>query len=572
MTVPVLWVTRHPDTVMARGYADQGMLEAIIDRSLWRPPGSFEVTHHIVEGNDWPDVRGAVVILPARHHACDDDVAWFIERLDKLDWSLVVLAGDEEWVFPWQRIPELSTRKVWVMQPRPEHAELSGLVPGGWSPGTRESLARYEVEALERPIDWFFAGQVTHERREQCVKALTYLGSGILHETEGYMQGMEIEQFRRLMASAKVAPCPSGPYTVDTNRPLEALECGTVPVCDTISPRGPRFDYWSLVFGPGHPLLTIEDWAELPRFIEMVVEDGWASRSNHTFAWWQQWKRDICYRFHTQLRELQPDAERVHDHNDDITAIITTSPVASHPDTSIIEQTVASIRQQLPTTEIVIVADGVRPEQENLRADYDEYLRRLLWKCNFEWHNVVAVLLPEWVHQANAVRRALEFVRTPQILFVEHDTPLEGEIDWHELTDVVASGKAECIRLHFDVDIHPEHRYLMLDPDPVNVIGENSLVGVPLIRTVAWWQRPHLASTRFYRDKVMAHFTETSRTMIEDRLYGVVESNWRDNGAAGWWDWRIFIYADYNGDGEGIKRSGHLDARGAASKFDMVYE
>ena len=55
--------------------------------------------------------------------------------------------------------------------------------------------------------------------------------------------------------------------------------------------------------------------------------------------------------------------------------IVTTSPVPSHPSTSDIEHTIGSIREHLPTAEIVIVADGVRQEQQDRRKTYEHYLR-----------------------------------------------------------------------------------------------------------------------------------------------------------------------------------------------------
>lgn len=144
MIVPVFWVSRH-DNILARGYADSGLLEEILNRSLWRVPGGVDFQHYEMRLEEWPDVEGAVVVLPARHHASPEDVDWFVERVEKLKWSIVVLAGDEEAVWPFERLPETDTRKLWIMQPRDVHSHLSGLIPGGWSPGTREGLRRWKL-------------------------------------------------------------------------------------------------------------------------------------------------------------------------------------------------------------------------------------------------------------------------------------------------------------------------------------------------------------------------------------------------------------------------------------------
>lgn len=563
MIVPVFWVSRHDD-ILARGYADEGLLEAILDRSLWRVPGGVDFEHHEVRGDEWPEVEGAVVILPARHHV--NDVEWFKERLDALKWSVIVFAGDEEWTFPVDEFPESATRRVWVMQPRPEHEHLSGLIPGGWSPGTRESLATYREDADKREFSWAFLGQVRdNKRRQQCVGMLKRLSGGMLLATDGYMQGVPIEEYRRYIASAKVIPCPSGPFTVDTNRHLEAMEAGSIPICDMISPNGPKFDYWKLVFGEGHPLPTTMDWSHAPTMIRRLARNpAFVRTSNRIYSFWQQKKRDWAYAMDRDIRAVANVYEVGRENDDWVTAIVTTSPTESNPDTSHIETTISSIREQLPRAEIVVVADGVRPEQEHLRGAYDQYLRRLLWLTNFEWPNVLPVLMPEWSHQANCVRKALEYVTTPQVLFVEHDTPLIGGIDWWGLCGVIDSGVAEAIRFHIDETIHKDHKRMMLDLRTVEVESWDGHK-VPLRRTFQWWQRPHLAATELYRDKIMPLFPETSRSMIEDHLYGVIESNIIDNGPSAWDRWKLWVYTPPGG----FKRSGHLDARGDAPKYDM---
>ena len=112
----------------------------MLDRSVWFPPDAITFDHHEVRG-DFPDVPGAVVAINCRTHASSDDVEWFTGQLDRLEWAVVLLCGDEEWVFPWQEVPETERRKVWVMQARPEHAHLSGFLPGGWYPGTTTTCA-----------------------------------------------------------------------------------------------------------------------------------------------------------------------------------------------------------------------------------------------------------------------------------------------------------------------------------------------------------------------------------------------------------------------------------------------
>ncbi|MEX2253638.1 MAG: hypothetical protein WD649_05745, partial [Thermoleophilaceae bacterium] len=420
MRVPVLWLSRHPDTILARGYADQGLLEGILDRTVWRPPDPIEFAHREVRSDEPWGSEGALVVLPARHHASSRDLGWFRQRLDRLPWSVVLLSGDEEWAFPWHLIRENERRRVWTMQPIPPHAQLAGMIPGGWYPRTRELLAPCAEEAANRPLDWFFAGQVTHARRQACAAQLRGLGGGRLEESAGYLQeAVSRADYFRLLAGAKVAPCPSGPITVDTARAFEALEAGCVPVLDARHPgRGPQFDYWQLLFGE-HPLPTIQEWEEFPGVLAREL-DAWPGNANRAFAFWQRYKRRLAHELDASIRAAAGNLPLFSVEPDDlITVVVTTSPVARHPLTDHLEQTLLSIREQLPDAEVVLAADGIRPEQEEWRAQYEEYLRRVLWLSNFEFRNTAPVLLDEWGHQANTARAALQLVTTPLVLFVE---------------------------------------------------------------------------------------------------------------------------------------------------------
>jgi hypothetical protein len=165
------------------------------------------------------------------------------------------------------------------------------------------------------------------------------------------------------------------------------------------------------------------------------------------------------------------------------------------------------------------------------------------------------------------VRAALELVTTPLVMLVEHDTPLkETPIDWAGICSFVASGEANLVRFHHEAEVLPDHERMMLGQDCIGTVDAD----LSLIRTIAWWQRPHVASTRFYRDRVMPFFTPESRTMIEDPLYGHILDDIATHGEAAWWDWRLFVY-DPNGNGRDMQRSYHLDSRGDEPKYEMTF-
>lgn len=537
-----------------RGFWDEGFLERLFDLSLWRPPCAFSFEHVMgLEAHEAPQ-DGAVVVVPAR---------WYTERIDELNerlaplsWCLVVLCGDEESAFPWRELRHEHMR-VWVQTPDPRiHGDADRVVGDYWPPEFPLRLVDQPVP--DRDLDWAFAGQVAdHPRRMECLDALSALpGDGNrLIPTDGFGEGLAYDEYVRLMTRAKIAPCPSGPFTPDTFRLYEALEAGCLPVTDRAAANRPEIDdYWSFLFGKTPPWPVIEHWSEFAALVPELLA-GWPANANRGFAWWQQQKRQLAHALADDLAVLTGTRPAPESADDRLTVVIPTSPIPSHPDTAIIEETLASVRARLPHAEILVLIDGVRAEQVDRRASYDEYVRRLLWKMNHHWENVVPLVAVEHLHQANLLRNALRLVRTPYLLFVEHDTPLCEEIPFAALVDVLASGEANAIRLHHEALVHDEHRSLYLDDAPQLVGGQ------PLWRTFQWSQRPHLASVDWYRKALADYFPPSCRTMIEDKLHGVLQDQP--------WEWsRLWTYAP-EGD---MKRSYHLDGRGADPKFEMRFE
>lgn len=236
---------------------------------------------------------------------------------------------------------------------------------------------------------------------------------------------------------------------------------------------------------------------------------------------------------------------------DDITVLIPVSPIPSNPSTEVIDQTIATVRERLPDSEIIIMFDGVAPWLMEYKTQYEAFTQAMLWKINNELNNAVPLLFDNHSHQSLMMREALKLVRTPMILFLEQDTPLHNDIPFGQLVEPVRSGYANLIRFHFEAQIHPEHQHLMLDETPQNILG------VPLLRTRQWSQRPHLASTQYYRD-ICDKYWDNQPRFIEHIMYGiVVDGNFDEH--------RMHMYAP-----EGtLVRSLHIDGRRkGAAEYD----
>lgn len=562
MIVPVVWLNYHQDTVLTHGMWDQGVIESLFTGELWRTPLTFvyhETIHGVLPG------EGAIVVIAGRFHA--HDVERINADIERLAWCLLVITSDEEAIFPWHEVvhPRLS---VWVQTPHVGvHDKLSYFLPVGWPPVAPRMLHGFRALAQERPLDWFFSGQVTHARRHQCSGALRRLPRGIrgqLLETPGFTRGLQPLSYYEHLAAAKLAPCPGGPETPDTFRLWEALEAGCLPIVDAHAGNRRGEGFWELMLGETPPFPIVGDWDDSIEIIKRELE-RWPANATRASAWWQGYKRRLALDVARDVQDLSGIEPQRDATADAITVLIPTSPIRSHPNTAIIQETIASIRSHnaLADCEIIIMCDGVREEQEKYRDAYERYLRKLVWMCEHEWPMTLPLVFDAHLHQATMTRRALEIVQTPFVLFVEHDTPLVGpEPPWEAFTRAIDSGDVNLIRLHHESQIPDEHRHLMVDRKPLRT-GD-----VPLLRTAQWSQRPHLASTSFYRDIIRTYFGPNARTMIEDVMHGVVDWQWRERREFGWAEFKLAIYAP---DGS-IQRSTHTDGRGGDPKYEMMLD
>lgn len=243
---------------------------------------------------------------------------------------------------------------------------------------------------------------------------------------------------------------------------------------------------------------------------------------------------------------------------DRLICVIPTSPVKSHPDTGLIDRTIASVRQQIgPNPLIMILADGVRAEQREMLKPYHTYVAELRRRYAgnmkyfvmefFEHRHQVGML--RWVFRKGVGTLSRDEPSAPHILFIEHDTPLTPDpIDWEEICGLLDKRELDMVRFLYEGDIHPEHRHMLTGE--VLFTPKRSY---PLTRQFS--ARPHVATWDFYR-RALEQFSPQANSFIEDKMHSVCEADTEH--------WRIGIY--YPDPPRG--RSFHLDGRQGDSKFE----
>lgn len=488
----VVWLSVDPN-IPADSYWDQTLLKELLRDCKHR----YRIT----------DQKEAIVIIPGAYQGKYIDN--INKELSKLDKCKVVITSDEENNFP---IDELKheNMQIYATYPTDKYS-----VDVEWLPIGPARMPK--VEYSPKLLDWFYAGQVNHDSRKQLVDELGKLNNGELYSTPGFAQGFSHEEYYKRMANAKAVPAPRGNISPDSFRFYEALELGAVPIPE-------NKDFWLQLF-PDMPIKIINTWQELPEIItEIATKQAYR---NQCVAWWQRKKL-----------EIKDDLIGT----PDTTVVVPVSPIASHPSTEIIDETIKSIKGQLPGARIVVTFDGVRQQQAGKTQDYHEFIEQFLRKYNGE---VYPLIFDEHTHQVGMMREALMHC-SKYIIYVEQDTPFTKDyIDWEGCKRAI--GRVHLIRFHFEAFIPEPHQYLMM--------GKVMKSPVPLIRTKQWSQRPHLTTRSFYQ-KVLTNFSHNANSFIEDKMHSVAQQFPKE--------YRLGIYSPKGS----IKRSYHTDGRAGEQKYD----
>lgn len=521
--IPYQFLSLEPNTP-ATGYWDHALIRDLLDNRTFRN----------YKGHD-----GSIVILPGAYQA--DRIVEINAYLNTLKWVVLIVTSDEENNFPVEEIKHPNI-KIYVQYPKKGRHDKFGKFPLGYTLETRKHLS-----LVEKEFDFFFSGQMTHERRVACFEALKNKPNGMVFVSKGFATGMKPELYMKFMCKAKVCPAPAGPISADSFRTYEALEAGAIPIADNISIAGDK-GYWQyLMDDPKFP--TIKDYSDLPGYIDDQLDD-FQNKANKIFAWWIKFKRDL------QLQLIEDVADLTgKKHVQELTVIIPTSFIPSHPSTAIIDETIKSVRHHWPEAEIILTFDGLRKEHEEHADQYTEYIRNALFHCNTDWGNVVPLLFDKHLHQIGMAREAMKEVKTPLLLYVEHDAPLVTDmpIDWDRLVTAILDGESNLIRFHFESVIPEPHKGMMIGKP------ENQL-----LKTMQWSQRPHLTSTAFYKRILSENFSDKANCFIEDLVHSKLHEACLIDGILGWNQWRTHIYFP---DGN-IKRSYHTDGRAGGKKYD----
>jgi hypothetical protein len=237
------------------------------------------------------EYRAFVVVPGPQNLGHEEEVNAQIQNLSRV---VLFITGDEEGMFDITKINHPNA-EIWIQYPHKKHKAYNKLPIG-----VPQHLKKLVPEYPSKDNDLYFGGQITHPRRQQLAKAIQTMPNALFKPTAGFAQGDKPIDYYRTLASAKIAPIPSGAVVIDSFRFYESIEMLCLPITDTIDPSGNSIDFYNYLFGYDIPVTYVSNWSELHKLAPELLNE-YPKNMHKVVAWWIKYKRDLGIKIMEQV-------------------------------------------------------------------------------------------------------------------------------------------------------------------------------------------------------------------------------------------------------------------------------
>ena len=242
--------------------------------------------------------RGFVVIPGPQNLNHENEVNKEIQNLSR---AVIFITGDEEGRFDISKIAHPNA-EIWIQYPHKKHKNYNKF-PIGVPKHLKQSAPKYP----SKDNDLYFGGQITdhrgvivNPRRQELAKVIETMENAIYKPTAGFAKGDKPVDYYQILASAKIAPAPSGFKVIDSFRFFEAIEMLCMPIADRVDPKGNSVDFYEDIFGQDLPFKHVFNWSELPRLTNELLNE-YPNNMHRVVAWWIKYKRDLGIKIMRQI-------------------------------------------------------------------------------------------------------------------------------------------------------------------------------------------------------------------------------------------------------------------------------
>jgi len=263
---------------------DYGLLKEVFDK--------YNIKQ--IQVTSIPQTERAFIVVPgAQNLGQEEKINKEIQNVLRL---VLFITGDEEGRFDITKINHPNA-EIWIQYPYEKHASFNKLPIG-----VPKHLKELAPEYPSKDYEVYFSGQITHPRRQQIAAVMPTMPNSLFTPTAGFAQGGDPKDYYKALASAKIAPAPSGAATIDTFRFFEAIEMLCLPISDNIDSKGNTRDFYKDVFGYDIPVNSVSNWSEIRLLVPNLLVE-YPQNMHKVVSWWIKYKRDLGIKIMRQVNE-----------------------------------------------------------------------------------------------------------------------------------------------------------------------------------------------------------------------------------------------------------------------------
>ena len=216
------------------------------------------------------------------------------DELSKISRVVLFVTGDEGAGFDIGQI-EHNNIDVWIQYPHKKHEKYNKLALG-----VPQHLNKNLPEYQDKVYDCFFAGQITHLRRQELAKVMPNIPNSFYEPTKGFAQGLKPKNYYDKMFISKIVPCPSGAEVIDSFRFYEAIEMLCLPIGDEVDSKDNKTNFYNFLFGVNFPITTVDNWNRIKKIIPGLINE-YPYNMHQVVCWWIKYKRDLSIKIMRQV-------------------------------------------------------------------------------------------------------------------------------------------------------------------------------------------------------------------------------------------------------------------------------
>jgi len=239
-----------------------------------------------------PSTDRAFVVIPGPQNIGHEDL--ISEELNKISRVVLFITGDESGSFEVDKIKH-NNIEIWIQCPHKKHSKYNKIALG-----TPQHFSKNLPAYQDKSYEVSFAGQITHQRRQELAKAMESIPNSFFGPTKGFAQGLNPKTYYDKMSMSKIIPCPSGQVVIDSFRFYEAIEMLCLPVADALDSKQNATGYYNFVFEEEVPVKTLDNWNLLQNLIPELL-NNYPNNMHQVVCWWMKYKRDLGIKLMRQI-------------------------------------------------------------------------------------------------------------------------------------------------------------------------------------------------------------------------------------------------------------------------------